>query len=90
MKLELKSANGAAWRARYLYVDGKQVAHVGIDPTERPTLFGRIASHSFRVALPRVPWKYPCSPAYLKAYQLSNNFWHNMDGRYGWGGSCRK
>lgn len=98
--IRLKTANrprsqrvrydGCAWRAVYLYVGAQQVAHLGVDPGDgvKPKLFGGLdvgPVHSFRVALPAVRWRNEMSPLRMRAYQLSKAFWHNVDGRFGWG-----
>lgn len=86
-KIKIMDGGGAAWRARYVYVNGDKVAHLGIDPDggRRPALFGSLAGKEFRVNLPTVPWKYPSSALYLRAHKLSSEFWHGLDGRFGWG-----
>ncbi len=87
-EITIEFAEKCAWRAAYLFVDGRQVAHIGVDPNHgvRPRLFVMVGggrSHNF--LLPRVPWKQDASLLYLHAYRLSASFWHNVDGRYGWG-----
>jgi hypothetical protein len=86
-KLELVKAEGCAWRARYLNLDGRQIAHIGVDPNQgvNPSLFGSIAGRSFRFKLPTVPWKCDASPLYLRAYKVSSAFWCGMNGIHGWG-----
>lgn len=92
MKVELETARGCAWRARYLRVNGRQVAHLGVDPNDgtRPQLFGRIFARSFRFALPTVHWKHPMSPLRSRLYGAVHLFWHMVDGRYGWGSKYRR
>ncbi len=86
-EIVVEFAEKCAWRAAYLFVDGRQVAHIGVDPDHgvRPKLFAKVAGRSFRFNLPRVPWRQDASPLYLHAYRMSASFWHNVDGRYGWG-----
>jgi len=88
--------DGCAWRAVYLYVGNQQVAHLGVDPGDgvTPKIFGGVnvglvhsfrLIHSFRVALPAVRWRNEMSPLRMRVYRLSKAFWHNVDGRFGWG-----
>lgn len=92
LKVEVADAGGASWRARYLYVNGSKVAHIGVTPNggTKPQLFGSVAGREFRLPLPTVRWKYPCSPLRMAAYKVVHQFWHNMDGRYGWGSEYRR
>lgn len=85
--LKLLTAAGCAWRALYLNHNEKQVAHIGVDPNHgvKPKLFGRVGDFSFRIGLPWMPFKHPAHPIYMRAYKLSSQFWHGVDGRYGWG-----
>jgi hypothetical protein len=87
MQVQVLNGGGAAWRARYLIVNGRQVAHIGVDPREgvTPALFGAVGNVSFRLPLPTVRWRMNRGRLYLFAYRLSSAFWHGMDGRYGWG-----
>lgn len=47
----------------------------------------------WRIPLPRIPWRWVMETDYdpfcIFFYKLFSRFWHGMDGRYGWGGSCR-
>ena len=47
-----------------------------------------------RLPMPRIPWSWCARTGYarpvLALYRASNWFWHGVDGRYGWGGSCRR
>lgn len=90
--IEVLNGGGAAWRARYVHVRGRQWVSFGIDPNHGtwPQAFGNVGRWSFRFGLPRVAWRYPMSPARSVAYRLSSRFWHNMDGRVGWGSEYRK
>lgn len=96
MALKVAFAAGCAWRAIYISLNGKQVAHIGVDPNNgtRPQAFGGIAggrtsetnwSHAFRLNLPTLRFKHPMSPLRSKAYGVVHTFWHKVDGRYGWG-----
>ncbi len=87
MKLKIMAATKCAWRARYLYINDRKVAYIGIDPNEgvNPQMFGGIIGKTFRFRLPSLSWKYPCSSIRTAAYKAVRTFWHNMDGRYGWG-----
>src|ERR1700677_3891769 len=87
MKLQVVKATGCAWRARYLYLDGKKIAYIGVDPNRdtAPQLFGGVAGRNFRFKLPYVSFRNTSSPLYLRAYKMSQAFWHGVDGRYGWG-----
>lgn len=92
MGLKVSFAAGCAWRAIYLYLNERQIAHIGVDPNNgtRPQAFGGIAipkvwDKSFRVGLPTLRFKHPMSPVRSKAYSLVHTFWHKVDGRYGWG-----
>ena len=86
MKLEIKDASHAAWRARYVYLDGRKIAHLGFDPdSSNPQVFGSVNGHEFRFRVPTIRWTYPMAPWKLKLYMIQNQFLHNMDGRYGWG-----
>jgi hypothetical protein len=42
------------------------------------------------IPLPYMHWHHPMGGVRLALYKLSSRFWHNMDGRYGWGSSYRK
>lgn len=92
MKLEIKNAGGAEWRARYVYVNERKVAHIGVVPNNgvNPELFGSLAGKEFRLPLPTVKWKHPCNPLRFAAWKVVHTFWHNMDGRYGWGSEYRR
>lgn len=89
--IEVQTAEGCAWRAVYLHVNGRQVAHLGVDPClgVRPTAFGSVKlgrlGRSFQLSLPHVPWKNDISGLRLQAYRLSQWFWSRVDGRFGWG-----
>ena len=84
---EVQTAKGCAWRAVYLRVNGRQVAHIGVDPNNgvTPQAFGGVGSRSFRFMLPRLSWRMNAGPTYTRLYRLSSAFWHKVDGRYGWG-----
>ena len=68
-----------------------QFFHIGIDPRDlgaRPSLFGGIASpfnrrsrfsFTFRLPLPRVPWRPFASRPYLWAHRISHRFWIRFD-----------
>lgn len=90
-EIAVSFAENCAWRAAYLYVDGRQVAHIGVDPNHgvRPTLFLKVGRDNFRYNLPRVPWRMDAGPVYLHLYKLAATFWHNVDGRIGWGAKDR-
>jgi len=92
MKIKMMTANGSAWRAVYLFVNDRQVAHLGVDPNDgvKPVAFGGVLSHGFRVGLPHVPWRSNAGSMYVRAYKASSMFWHKVDGRYGWGRSVSK
>lgn len=92
MKVHVMNGGGAAWRARYLYVDGRKVASIGVTPNEgvTPQLFGSVLGKEFRFPLPTLSWKNPCHPLRMKAYVAVRTFWHNVDGRYGWGSEYRR
>jgi hypothetical protein len=49
-----------------------------------------LAFHMFRLPLPYLPWRSSAGKLYREAYKLSSRFWHNMDGRYGWGSKYRR
>ena len=98
--LQLVTAGGCAWRAVYVYTGTMQrsgyrerkIAHLGIDPsclTNAPVLFGSIAGHDFRVALPRISWcmvmRSGYHPAVLRLYKAQQWLLCGLDGRYGWG-----
>jgi len=87
LTLELADGGGAAWRARYLYVNGAKVAHIGVDPNNgvTPQCFGSLLGRDFRFGLPTLRWKTDMGKLHLAAYKVVNRFWHNVDGRYGWG-----
>jgi hypothetical protein len=90
--IEIKTAEGCAWRARYLYINGQQVAHVSIDPRDGtdPQCSGSLGRFSFRFRLPRIPWRMATrNTLFMHAYQASQRFWHGVDGRYGWGTEAR-
>lgn len=91
MKIKIATAEGAAWRARYVYLDARKIAHIGVDPTasKGPQAFGSIAGHEFRFNLPTLRYANNMSPLRLRLFKLSQRFWHNMDGRYGWGSKYR-
>ncbi len=86
-RLEVVRAEKCAWRARYVYVNGNQVAHIGVDPHDgnKPQVFGGIGPWNFRIRLPTLPWRINAGPLYVRAYQLVRKFWFGVDGRYGWG-----
>ncbi len=92
LKVEVANGGGAAWRARYVYVNGAKVAHIGVDPGDgwKPECFGSVAGKEFRFRLPTLKWKHPCSPVRKAAYKVVSEFWANMDGRYGWGSEYRR
>ena len=97
MKVEVETGRGAAWRARYLRINGTQRCYIGVDPNDgvTPQLFGGYFLHrelqgSFRIPLPTVRFKHPCSPLEARVYGIVRRFWHNMDGRYGWGSEYYK
>ncbi len=92
--IKVSFAERCAWRAVYIYLQGKQVAHLGVDPRDgvRPQVFGGIAggvtsetnwSHSFRLNIPTLRFKHPSTALYSKAYSLTSRFWHKVDGRFG-------
>jgi hypothetical protein len=58
-----------------------------------PEVVVRFRVKAVRIPMPYVPWRYvmrsPAGSLRMRAYQLSQRFWHGMDGRYGWGGSCK-
>lgn len=84
---KILGAGCAAWRARYLMLNGRKVAHICLDPSNgrTPTLSGSVAGREFRLRLPTLHWRYNASPLYRRAYQVVNRFWAGVDGRYGWG-----
>ena len=90
-KFSVKSAQGCAWRARYVYAFSRVPRfYIGIDPMNyKPNIFGGWFVHrnmqgKFRFRLPTIRWKYPCGRFWLMAYKVNARFWHNMDGRWGW------
>ena len=91
-KMQIQTAGGCAWRALYLSLNGRQIAHIGVDPNNgvTPQLFGGFRWKSFRLPLPTLRWKWPCSGVRMFAYRMVHQFWFNVDGRYGWGGSQKK
>lgn len=96
----VKTAGGAAWRARYLYRDGSQVARIVLDPHDgiRPTLCLAIVIRkrdlALRLPLPWIPWRWCMATRYARPvvalYKAAARFWHNVDGRYGWGSEYRR
>lgn len=96
----MMDGGGAAWRARYLYRDGSQVARIVVDPHDgrRPTMSLAIVirkrERELRVPLPRIPWRWCVVTRYARPvvalYKASQWFWHNVDGRYGWGSEYRR
>lgn len=92
IEIHIYDGGGAAWRARYIMINGRKVAHIGVDPNggTRPEMFGSLLGREFRFSLPTLHWKYPASPLRMRAYKLTSAFWHNVDGRYGWGSEARK
>lgn len=96
LNIEIERARDCAWRALYLRVNGTQIAHIGVDPNHgtRPQMFGgvslsRTRHGEFRVNLPTIHW-YDArkSEHHMRAYRVVRAFWHNVDGRYGWGSKC--
>lgn len=87
MKVEVVGAGGSAWRGRYLYVNDRKVAHLGVDPDHgvKPRLFGSVMGKEFHLPLPTLHFKSPASPLRMATYKAVHRFWHNVDGRYGWG-----
>lgn len=87
LTVAVESAKGCAWRARYLYLNGRQIAHIGVDPNNgvKPKAFGGVGGMSFRFTLPWVAWRYNASPLLRPLERMSSWFYHNLDGRYGWG-----
>ena len=91
--IEIERAKGCAWRALYVRVNGTQVVHIGVDPNNgtRPQMFGgfflsREKQGRFRFRLPTVHWHdAQKSEHHMRAYCVMRDFWHNVDGRYGWG-----
>lgn len=51
-------------------------------------------SHSLRLRLPTIPWRWVMASGYhpvvLAAYQATQRLWHGLDGRYGWGTASRR
>jgi hypothetical protein len=96
----LATGRGAAWRALYLGRHGDSYRgtwsfHLGIDPTAtRPSIFGQVWHWSFRLYLPLVTWLWVARGGYSKprllVYKAQQRLLHNLDGRYGWGGSVRR
>lgn len=85
----IRFSERCAWRAVYLYraaSDGsqRQLAFLSVDPTTDfgPRFSGRVGPFSWRMPLPRVPWRSNAGPIYRWAATLSSRFWHRLDGRY--------
>lgn len=73
---------------------------VSPDSGVKPTFFGGVSlgpyevrgrrwngkSLNWRIQLPVIRWRYATrSKALMAAYRVQSRFWHQMDGRYGWG-----
>lgn len=78
--LEIKFAEKCAWRAFYVYVRDRQVAHLGIDPTadRGARVFGRLFRFSFRLRVPFTVWRFN-QPRLVTRWQ---QFIHSLDGRF--------
>ena len=91
-KIKILSSKGCAWRALYLNVNDRQVAHLSVDPNNgsKPEMSGSLSPpmgeheirYEFRVPLPTLHWRSNASPGYLRAYRAVRMFWHKVDGRY--------
>lgn len=94
MNFRIAFAEHCAWRATYVYVNGHQVARIGIDPDwSRASVFGAIAYgwwkrpcdgarfprlFEFRIRIPFMAWK--ADGWYIR--QAWRNWIISLDGRY--------
>lgn len=92
-RLQLMTGDGAAWRAFYLYYAGRPLVSLGLDPTFDYVnwhVFGSIGRRSFRLVIPGLRWRMHAGPVRRRLYAAQERLRHRLDGRYGWGGSCRR
>lgn len=92
LTLEWADAGASAWRGRYLYLNGRMVFRLVVDPNNgiKPTLSADVGlgggkMWGFRAILPWMRWRPNMGPVRSRAYKVVSIFWHNMDGRFGWG-----
>jgi len=78
------TAKNSCWQAVYVYKEGKQVAHLGIDPfgeygMMHPKVFGGVGRKVFHFSVPHLKWKNNPSQAYLALYKLQSKVLHSLD-----------
>lgn len=104
--MKIETGGGAAWRGIYIsrskhkLQQHPQIFRAVIDPHGHAGLIQPSLEvaffyyHKVRLPLPYVPWRWCMATGYARPvtwlYRLSQWFWHGMDGRYGWFGSCRR
>jgi hypothetical protein len=81
--LSIQFAEHCAWRAVYVFVGGRQIFRLGVDPSASrgPHLFGMVAGREFRLQLPTVRWTYPMGRVRTWAYSACQRFYFALDGR---------
>ena len=86
--ISIQFAERSAWRAVYVYLRGAQVFHLGVDPnigrqSRGPEFFGGLpmARLAWRLPLPAYRWRYPMNRLQRAVFNLSQRFWHAVDGR---------
>ncbi len=81
-QIQLRTSNGAAWRAFYVYLRERKVFHLGIDPTaQRPYVFGSIAGHEWRIHLPLITYKHEASSLRMALSRAQQHIVLSLDGR---------
>lgn len=90
----VQTAKNSGWQAAYLYKNGRQIAHLGIDPGNigdyPPAIFGgiffknqdeKIQQHCFRQKIPYLKYKSGASELFYAAYQFQKRLLMKLDGR---------
>ena len=82
--MKVMFAKQCAWRAMYVFVGDRQVAHLGIDPEpSKPQVFGRLFGWSFRFTVPHLSWSRAAGhPVLLPLYRAQGRLLHRIDGRF--------
>lgn len=81
--VSVRFAERCAWRATYLYFRGREVAHVGVDPTSDggPEVFAALGGRTLRRRVPCVRWRVGRGPVRLALYRRQQALLRRLDGR---------
>ncbi|MBX4215352.1 hypothetical protein KW797_00155 [Candidatus Parcubacteria bacterium] len=75
------TAPNCAWRALYCYVRGRQLFHIGFDPTVL-RLFAGFGWRSGGFTVPHLRWTGSEHPVHRFLYSLQSRVLHRLDGRF--------